>query len=574
MRSLSRYLFFYINLAKRAIKIIQHEGFLALFKKFHFKISQFHYYHTYIHKEDKLTIPSSFNYRPLISIVMPVYNTELTLLKKAISSLFQQSYDRWELCICDDCSTSQETLAYLHQISKLNNKIHIIFSHHNEGISQTTNKAITLAQGQYIGFMDHDDLLPKHALSIIVNEINKKRNADIFYTDNDYISKFGLRFNPAFKPDWSEDMLLSLHYITHFLIVKKSLVKKVGSLKKKFDGVQDYDFILRATELTDKIVHIPFVLYHWRFHEGSLSLNKEKAEELRFKARLALEESLQRRRIRGHILFTEYPSIFRLQRTLFKKPLISIIIPTRDKRDILDACLKSILKKTHYTPYELLVINNSSTKESLAHMTNLQKKGIKIFHYQAPFNFSSIINFGVSKAHGEYIVILNNDTEIITPDWLESLLEHSQREDVGVVSPKLLFPNKKIQHAGVLLHPKKIAVHANYFKPSNDFTSNFIRDYSAVSGACMMFRKSIFLKIGKFDEIFPIQYNDIDFCLRLRKKNYHVIYTPYAELYHYESLTRVKSYDLEQKKVFIQRWREVINKDPFISKDILLQDIQ
>lgn len=571
MNPFARYFFFYTNFAKRAIKIIQHEGLLTLFKKFHSKISQFRYYSTYINEEYRLNPPSSFDYKPLMSIVMPVYNTELILLKETISSLFQQSYDRWELCICDDHSTNQETLAYLRQVSKLSNKIRVIFSSHNEGISQATNKAIALSNGQYIGFMDHDDILSKHALSIIVNELNKQRDTDILYTDNDYISKFGLRFNPTFKSGWSEDMLLSLHYITHFLVVKKSLVKKVGLLKKKFDGVQDYDFILRATELTNKIAHIPLILYHWRFHEGSLSLNKWKAEELRLKAKLALKEAIRRRGIRGDISFTRYSSIFRLQRTILKKPLISIIVPTKNKKNILDACLKSILEKTQYAHYEILVINNSSTKESLDHMKILQRRGIKVFHYRDLFNFSSIINFGVKKAKGQYIIILNNDTEIITPSWIESLLEHAQRKDVGVVGPKLLFPNNKIQHAGVLLHPKKITLHAHYFKHSADFTSNFIREYNAVSGACMMFRKNIFLKIRGFDENFPIQYNDVDFCLRLRKHNYRVIYTPYAELYHYESLTRVKSYDSEQRKIFTQRWKEVIDKDPFISQDIFLQ---
>ena len=520
-----------------------------------------------------------FKYRPKISIIMPVYNVEKIWLKKAVKSVFDQIYKNWELCIVDDASTEKHIKRILSKYIK-NEKVKMKFLKKNIGISEASNEALSLATGEFVGFLDDDDELSIDALFEIVKLLNNSPHADLIYSDEDKLNSEGKRVEPFFKPDWSPDLLLSYNYICHFSVYRRKIINEIEGFRKGFEGSQDYDLLLRFTEKTNKIYHIPKILYHWRKLEGSTaSTHKEKIAHIENSIK-AIQDAMNRRRVEGvvekGINFNQFES-YRVRRKLRNTPLVSIIIPTKDMVSFLQKNLKSIEEKTEYNNYEIIIIDNQSMKkETRAFFSAVSKTGnINVIKYKDEYNFSKINNFAVSQAKGSHILFLNNDTEVISSGWMTSMLEHSMREEVGAVGAKLVYPDNTIQHAGTILGLGGVAAHShkNYSVNSNGYfgSLNTIRNYSAVTAACMMTRKKVFEEVGGFNEKdLPVAFNDVDLCLRMREKGYLIVYTPYAVLYHYESKSR--GYDLNPNEILFMKnkWNKVLLSDPYYNPNLTL----
>ena len=539
------------------------------------------YHQPEVCKKVETTI-SNFNKHPLISIVMPVYNVDPKWLDKAIKSIENQWYPNWELCLADDKSTDTETLAYLGNIK--NPKIKITYLPENMNISSASNAALKLAEGEYIALMDNDDEITADALYEMVKAINEE-DAEFIYSDEDFISVEGQCSNPHFKPDFSPDLLLSHNYITHFTCFKKSLLDKVGHFDSKFDGAQDYDLFLRLTEKTDNIYHIQKVLYHWRTIEGSTSADSEAKPEAIERGRKVLQNTLKRRAIEGTVEHANMHHYFRVKYSIKSNPLVSIVIPFKDKPELLDMCVNSILEKSTYQNYEIIGIsNNSEASETFEMMTVLEKKDARVafYEYNTEFNYADINNHAVNTyAKGEHLLLLNNDIEVITPDWIEAMLEHSQREEIGCVGAKLYFPNDTVQHAGVIIGLGGYAGHSHKMYPRENpgyFNRlGVVQNVSAVTAACLMIKKCIYQEIGGMDEVkFKVAYNDVDFCLRVVEEGYLNIFTPYTEMYHHESISRgyettpekIARFETEKDALF-ERHRGILeNGDPYYNPNL------
>jgi len=520
-----------------------------------------------------------FSYQPKISIILPVYNVAEIWLEKAIDSVFAQLYENWELCIVDDASPKKHINEVLLKY-KNNKRVKLKFLEENRGISQASNEALSLATGEFVGFLDHDDELSPDALYENVKILNQYPEAGLIYSDEDKINPKGKRIEPYFKPSWSPDLLLSFNYICHFSVYRKTMLDKIKGFRSGYEGSQDYDLLLRVTEKTDKIYHIPKILYHWRQIKGSTSTaHKEKITHITNSIK-ALQKTLQRRKIAGTvekgINFDQFES-YRVKRKLKQKPLISIIMPMKDKISYLKKNLKSIEEKTEYKNYEIVIVdNNSKEKETFDYLKSIEKKKfIRILQYKSEFNFSKINNYAVSKVKGEHILFLNNDIEVISQGWLTAMLEHSLRKEIGAVGAKLIFPNNTIQHAGTIVGLGGTAGHShkNFPAESNGYFGalNTIRNYSAITAACMMIRKEVFDEVGRFDEKkLAVAFNDVDLCLKMRKKGYLIVYTPFAALYHHESLSR--GYDLNPNEISAMnnRWGDILLSDPYYNPNLSL----
>ncbi|MFW2440907.1 MAG: glycosyltransferase family 2 protein [Arenicellales bacterium] len=490
--------------------------------------------------------------KPLISLIMPVYNVEPRWLKAALESVKAQLYENWELCIVDDASTSKETITYLNSIR--HPRIRIRYLDNNRNISGATNEAIRFAKGEYLAFMDNDDELTPDAIFEMVRAINEV-DAVLLYSDEDFIDLDGKYIDPHFKPDFSPDLLLSHNYITHFVVVKKALVDQVGLLNSRYDGAQDHELLLRLTEQTESIHHIQKVLYHWRRIESSTSYSSDAKPGALISAHMALEDTLLRRGIEGQVIDEKEPFYFRIKRKIQGTPLVSIVIPFRDKPELLSTCVNSILDNSTWENYEIVAVsNNSRSSETYSLIHQLEEKSSR-FHcveFNEEFNFSRIVNYGVSQSKGDYLILLNNDIEVISWDWIEAMLEHAQREEVGAVGAKLLYPNNSIQHAGIIMGLGGYAGHSHKLCPINNpgyFNRlHAVQNISAVTGACLMISRNKYEAINGFDEeSFKVAYNDVDFCLRLREQGLLNVFTPYAELYHHESISRGYE-DTEEKQ--------------------------
>jgi len=523
-----------------------------------------------------------FDKKPLISIIMPVYNVSPEWLDKAITSVELQWYENWELCIADDKSTNKETIDYLRSIN--NPKIKITFLEKNLNISGASNAALTLATGEYIALLDNDDELTPDALYEMVKVINQT-DADFIYSDEDFISTEGVCSNPHYKPDFSPDLLLSHNYITHFSCFKKVLLEKVGYFNSQFDGSQDYDLFLRLTEQTNNIQHIQKVLYHWRTIEGSTSADSEAKPEAIERSKRVLEETMLRRGIDATIEYGNLNHFFRVKYTIKDNPLVSIIIPFKDKPELLDMSINSILEKSTYKNYEIIGIsNNSEEQETFDMMDRLERKDTRVsfYEYNTEFNYADINNHAVNTyAKGEHILLLNNDIEVIEPTWLEAMLEHSQRDEIGCVGAKLYYPNDTVQHAGVIIGLGGYAGHSHKMYPRDNpgyFNRlNAIQNLSAVTAACLMIKKRIYQELDGMDEInFKVAYNDVDFCLRVLEKGYLNLFTPYAEMYHHESISRGYETTPEkiarfqtEKEALSQRHKHILTQgDPYYNPNL------
>ncbi len=577
--------------AKRIVKKTLPTGLEKLLKKFIQtsrttlnNLNGIYFYKPGISKNSALKKIAHFKKKPLVSIIMPVYNVETRWLEAAIKSVKDQYYDNWELCIADDHSPSPETLSVLRNIN--DPKIKIVFLTENGHISKASNEALKLASGEYVAFLDNDDLLTNDALFEMVDCINAQ-NPDIIYSDEDKVNETGEYFFPHYKPDFSPDLLTSQNYICHFLLIRKSIVDEVGGFEVGLEGSQDYDLILKCTEKTKNIAHIPKVLYHWRAIEGSTAVTIS-SKSYAHKAMIhALSNHAQRSHINATVIEGKYPCTCRLQRQIEGNPLVSIIIPFRDKPELLQMCIDSILRKSTYTNFEIIGVSNSSSEEkTLSIMKEYENKDsrIKFYEYNFAFNFSAISNFGVKLCKGEQIILLNNDIEIITSEWIEALLEHSQRKEVGVVGAKLYYPNETIQHAGVVMGVLGLAghIHKHFGRhdPGYHTRLNLIQNFSAVTAACMMVKKELYDTVEGFNEAhLTIAFNDIDFCLRIKNLGYLNVFTPYCEAYHHESISRGQE-DTPMKQARFQKevyymmdkHREILQKgDPYYNPNLTLK---
>lgn len=518
----------------------------------------------------------NFNYQPMISITMPVYNIEEKWLSKAVESVKKQLYPKWELCICDDASTNPGLKEILTRLAREDKRIKVTFHKRNEGIARATNTAIKMASGAYVAFMDDDDELTENALFEVVKSLQANKY-DLVYSDEDKIDPKGKFCEPFFKPDWSPDLLLSNNYICHFAVYKRKLLDDLQGMRDGFEGSQDYDLVLRATEITANIKHIPQVLYHWRKIPGSAAADINAKPYALASAKKALQEAIKRRRLLAEIEEGKWTGSFRAKRELQKKPLVSIIIPFRDKAGLLKRCVESILNKTSYFNYEILLVdNNSREEETKKYLEEIGGNArARVLKYNEPFNFSSINNWVArEEARGEILVLLNNDTEVISADWLENMLEHALRPEVGAVGAKLVYPSNSVQHAGVIIGLNGVANHAfNQVQADQDGyfgQLNVIRNYSAVTGACMMIRKDLYNEIGGLDEQnLRVAFNDVDLCLRLRQKGFLIVYTPFAELLHHESASRGFDVSVDEIAYMQKKYGDLIQGgDPYYNPNL------
>lgn len=516
---------------------------------------------------------AAFSSKPTISLIMPVYDPRPDDLRKAIASVEAQYYRDWELCICDDGSPEKYVRTILEEAARCDPRIKVCFSRQNEGISLASNRALEMATGTFIGLLDHDDELTRDALFENVKLLQLHPEADVIYSDEDKLESDGSRSDPFFKPDWSPEYLLCFMYVCHFGVYRRSQVAEVGGFRGGFEGTQDYDLMLRVSERTRQIFHIPKILYHWRMAPGSTALRFQAKSYSSEAGKRALEEHLQRRQIAGAVLEVN-ANRYRVRPEIKGNPLVSIIIiPTRDKFRLLRNCVRSINENTNYANRELLVVDNNRTDARAKAF--LRGLGDAVLSYPEPFNFASIINFAARRSQGEYLVFLNDDTEVIAGDWLTAMLECLQLPEVGVAGAKLLYANGAIQHGGVIVGVGGAAGHAYQHFPGNSrgyFDSLLhIRNVSAVTAACLMVRREVFEKVGGFDENLPVNFNDVDFCLRVQEAGYRVVWTPYAVLRHHESATR-KPIVLANEVLNLQRrWGPVLVNDPYHNPNLTLE---
>ena len=494
---------------------------------------------------------AELSYRPKVSIIMPVYNPDSAWLRDAIESVRAQLYDNWELCIADDASTELAVRALLREYQD-DERIKVAHLKEKEGISGASNTALAMAKGEYVGFLDHDDELKPDALYEVVKLLNEQPDLDFIYSDEDKRSPDGRLVQPFFKPDWSPDLLLSVNYVPHFAVYRKRVVDEVGGLRSECDFSQDYDLVLRVTERTNRIGHVALPLYVWRMVPGSAASDLEAKPKSIEAAKRALADAMQRRGVEADILEGSAKTTYRVRYRIQGQPLVSIVIPTRDRLDLLSRCIASIEAKTSYPNYEIIIVDNDSREE--ATHSYLKRSPHTCLSYPGEFRYGAMMNFGIREAAGEHVILLNNDTEIITPEWIEAMLEHSQRPEVAAVGARLFYPDgHSLQHEGIIMGLGGGSAgnvnHNGYFG-----LGELVRNCSAVTAACMMVRRDVFERLEGFDERLGVAFNDVDYCLRAREQGYLIVYTPYAVLYHYEGGTRGKLHPMEDEQFFRDRW--------------------
>lgn len=538
-------------------------------------------------KEELLTQREMvFDYQPLYSIVIPMYQTPEKYLRELIESVQNQTYANWELCLADGSPKESSVESVVAEYSKTDDRIRYNLLEDNGGISLNTNAAVEMAKGDYIVFSDHDDLLAPEALFECTRVINENRSTDMIYTDEDKIDMEGKKyFEPNFKPDLNIDLLCSMNYICHLCVVKHELIEQVGMLRNEFDGAQDYDFILRCVEAAEHVHHIPKVLYHWRCHVDSTAANPESKLYAFEAGKRAIEAHYERMHIPATVEHSEFYGMYRSRYHWEKEPLISIIIPNKDHTEDLAVCMNSIIERSAYRNFEFVVVENNSTEdETFAYYKKLEQEhdNVTIVYYEGDFNFSKINNYGVGFAKGEYLLLLNNDTEIINEECLSELLGYCMREDVGIVGAKLCYEDDTIQHAGVVMGFGGMAGHtfigASRYDLGYQGRIACAQDYSAVTAACMLTRRSIFEEVGGMSEDLAVAFNDIDYCMKVVTAGYHVVYNPYAQLYHYESKSRgledtpekVERFNREVA-IFTEKWTDYLKKgDPYYNPNLTL----
>ena len=528
---------------------------------------------------------ATFHYQPKISIAMPVYNVEEKWLRLCIDSILNQVYTNWELCMADDASTDPNVKKILTEYQQLDERIQVVFREQNGHISEATNSALAIATGEFVALLDNDDELAINAFYEVVKVLNENPELDLIYSDEDKIDMDGNRSDPAFKPDWSPDLLLGTNYISHLGVYRRSILEEIGGFRKGYEGSQDYDLVLRFTEKTTKerIKHIPKVLYYWRMLPTSTAVDQG-SKGYAFEAGLrAVQDALVRREINGHATHGAANGLYDVYYDIESEKLVSIIIPTKNGYKDVQRCVSSIIEKTTYQNYEIIMADNGSTDPKMHELyAEFEKQLPGRFFVESidiPFNFSTINNRAAKKAHGEYLLFLNNDTEVITENWLTLMVSFAQQERIGCVGAKLLYPNNTVQHAGVILGLGGVAGHGHYGYPHGDL-GYFGRlainvNYSAVTAACLLMKKADFDAVGGFEEAFTVAFNDVDLCLKVQALGRDNVWLHEAELYHFESQTRgyddkgKKKKRFEQEKVMMEeKWGPLIENDPFYNPNL------
>ena len=553
--------------------------------------------------------------RPVkISIVVPVYQTPESFLREMIESVCAQTYGNWELCIADasprtaahsshgaaksgtegdseaahiiregEAETVTKLTSIIREYQAKDERIRYRILENNDGISENTNEAMKMATGEFIGLLDHDDLLEPDALYEVMAEIVSDDSVDMVYTDEDKINRKGTKhLIPNMKPDFNLDLLRSNNYICHFLVVRRALVEKIGGFRKEFDGAQDHDFIFQCVENARKIAHVHHVLYHWRTHSGSTSDNPDSKMYAFEAGKRAVESHLERMHVNAVVEKTPDLGYYRVRYALTEHPMVSIIIPNKDEKESLQKCLQSILEKTEYDNYEILIVENNSTKEeTFAYYKEIDGKNrIKVLYWDKEFNYSAINNFAARQAKGEYLLLLNNDTEVITKGWIKEMLSNCTRSEVAMVGAKLYFPDDTIQHAGVIIGLGGLADHAfvNMSRRRAGYMhrASIQMNMSGVTAACAMVKRSVYEEVGGLEERLSVAFNDVDMCLKIVTAGYLIVYDPYVELYHYESRSRgVDDEKKERHKKEVQyaqeKWKDFLKAgDPCYNRNLTL----
>jgi len=518
--------------------------------------------------------------RPKFSVILPVYNINPQWLEAAIASVRNQLYPDWELCIADDASSQPQIRKILTDYSQLDPRINVVFRPENGNIVAASNSALELATGDYIALLDHDDELSTNALFENAKLINQHPDADFIYSDEDKIDPSGKRCDPFFKPDWSPDYFHACMYTCHLGVYRTSLIRQIGGFRAGFDGSQDYDLVLRVVETTRQIYHIPKVLYHWRVVPSSVASGSEAKPWAYIAAQRALEDMLSRSPYPGWVEAAPRAGFFRIRRHLQGQPLVSIVIPSAGKTIAtpdglqcpLETCIRSIREHSTYAKIELILVDGYDIPDGI--LDAIAGEDLRLIRCAEPFNFSQRINLGAAHARGEFLLLLNDDIEVMTPDWLESMLEFAQQKEIGAVGAKLLFPDGKIQHMGVMVLDGNPG-HAFYGMDADHpgyFCSNIVnRNYLAVTAACLMIRRDLFEQVGGMDETFPLNYNDVDFCLKLHQAGYRNLVTPYAQLLHHESVSRQPGLKPEEWENLNKKWGDYFKKtasDPYYNPNL------
>lgn len=531
----------------------------------------------------------TFLHHLIISVIVPTYNTAEIFLRRAIESVLAQSYPSWELCIADDASTQPHVRHVLEEYARQDKRIKLIFRSENGHISATSNSALALATGEYVALLDHDDELAQHALLFMMEAINKNPSAQILYSDEDKIDAYGKRSSPHFKPDWNPDLFFSQNYVSHLGVYRRALLEHIGGFRTGVEGSQDQDLLLRCLPHVKpaQILHIPKVLYHWRMLEGSTARTPQGKTYTTEAGIKALRDffSVQAQddvKVEAGLL----PNTYRVRYPLPKPaPLISLLIPTRDALDMLAPCVQSILEKTIYPNYEIVILDNDSVQPAThRYFEKIQAKHarVRVLPYPNPFNFSAINNYGVQHARGEVIGLVNNDIKVISAEWLSEMISHVLRPEIGCVGAKLYYDDETIQHAGIIVGLGGVAGHShkNFRRASNGYYGRLkvIQNLSAVTAACLVVRKSVYEQVGGLEENnLRVAFNDVDFCLKVREAGYRNLWTPYAELYHYESKSRGAEDTPEKQARFrgeiefiTSKWGELLRGDPCYSEHLTL----
>jgi len=581
----------------KVAQILRCEGLLGLRRRLVMAVGLSSWnYSRWIRRYDTLTdesrakmrqIAEDFAHKPLISVVMPCYNPKPEWLSEAIESVRQQIYPHWELCIADDASTDPAIRPVLEDYSHRDARIRVVFRATNGHISAASNSALALAAGEYVALLDHDDMLAEHALFWVAEAISRHPDAGLIYSDEDKITESGLRFDPYFKCDWNYDLFLSQNMICHLGVYKAGLLQQIGGFREGFEGAQDYDLALRCIEQIDssQIIHIPRVLYHWRAHPASAAVSAQAKPYAYLAAERALNDHLARKGVSAQ---AERPPEFRFHRVRYalpeRAPLVTLIIPTRNSLHLVRRCISSILEKTDYPNYEILIIDNGSDDPlTLAYFDTLgNDPRLFILRDDSPFNYSALNNRAVQVARGELVGLINNDIEVISREWLSEMVSIALQPGVGAVGARLWYPNDTLQHGGVILGLGGFAGHSHKHLPKGhpgcSGRAMLQQSFSAVTAACLVVRRSIFLEMGGFEEEnLKIALGDVDFCIRVREAGYRNVWTPYAELYHHESVTRGYEDTPEKRARFARevrymqdRWGSLLLNDPAYSTNLTL----
>jgi glycosyltransferase involved in cell wall biosynthesis len=547
-----------------------------------------------LHPEDRAAIRAdaeALSYKPLLSVVMPVYNAPSEFLRQAVDSVLEQLYAHWELCIADDCSPDPEILRILATYQRKDSRIKVVRRDQNGNVSAASNSALALATGELVALMGHDDILPAHALYMVAVELNRYPEADIIYSDEDKIDRSNIRYGAYFKSDWNPDLMRGQNMINHLGVYRRSLLASIGGFRLGYEGSQDYDLALRAVERTtpERIRHIPHVLYHRRVFPQSGSFSASNLPRATRAARRAVQDHLDRLGTGASVV--PLPGLESYSRVTYPLPAVpppvTLIVPTRDKVELLSQCVNGLLERTDYPDFDVTIVDNGScATETLAYFASLERKSrVKILAFDREFNYSAINNFAIGQARGNVIGLVNNDTKVIEPGWLKEMVSHALRPDVGAVGAKLLYPDDRVQHAGVITGINGVANHAHKFWARDDvgYFGRLVltQDYSCVTAACLVMRKAVYEEVGGLDETnLPVSYNDVDLCLRIRDKRYLVVWTPHAELYHMESASRGPDTHPEQAerarnegRYMKARWRESLLCDPYYNPNLSLDDV-